>query len=408
MHKIVDVFTKQSERPGYSRMVSLNEITDNDYNLNIPRYIDPSVTEDLHDLRAHLQGGIPDRDIDVLEEYWKVFPSLREILFASEREGYSKILVKASEIKSTILNHPEFKRFAAESLVPFTEWSIRSNLKGIEQGEQPKAIIHRLGEDLLQSYMNTPLLNRYDIYQILMSYWEEVMQDDVYVIVQDGWSAANVLRELVTKKGEKLKETPDLVIGRSKYRAELIPPALVVVHFFADKQLEVGMLQSDLDKASQALESFLEEHSVEDGLLNNALNEQNKVTKTSIMACLKLVTDPEERDALNQAINLFDDEFNAKKALKKVQDELDLQVFKQYAKLTEEEIKTLLVDNKWLTSLENNIVAEIERMTQQLANRVNELEERYAEPLPELTQSVAELSDKVAAHLKAMGLEWEL
>ncbi|MCU4227946.1 type I restriction-modification system subunit M [Vibrio cholerae] len=408
IHKIVDVFTKQLELPRYSRMVPLSEIAGNGYNLNIPRYIDSSEPEDLHDLSAHLQGGIPNRDIDALERYWQVFPSIRATLFEHAREGYSNALVKASEVKSTILNHDEFKIFAAQSLVPFTEWAQRSNLHAIEQGELPKQIIHRISEDLLQSYAKTPLLSKYDIYQILMDYWAESMQDDVYVLVQDGWPAGKVMRELVVKKGEKLKETPDLVIGKAKYKAELIPPALIVARFFAAEQAQVDSLQSLLDSASQELETFLEENSGEDGLLNDALNDKDKVTKATVTARLKLATDPDEKAALKQAKKLFDAEADAKKALKEAQDKLDLAVFKQYPKLSIDEIKSLIVDDKWLATLESHIVAEIERVTQQLANRVKELEERYSEPLPALTQSVENLSDKVADHLKAMGLEWTL
>lgn len=408
IHKIVDVFTKQLELPRYSRMVPLSEIASNDYNLNIPRYIDSSEPEDLHDLSAHLQGGIPNRDIDALERYWQVFPSIRATLFKPAREGYSEALVKASEVKSTILNHGEFKTFAAQSLEPFTEWAQRSNLHAIEQGELPKQIIHRISEDLLQSYAQTPLLSKYDIYQILMDYWAESMQDDVYVLVQDGWSAGKVLRELVVNKGEKLKETPDLVIGKAKYKAELIPPALIVTRFFAEQQAKVDSLQSALDSASQELETFLEENSGEEGLLNDALNDKDKVTKATVTARLKLATDSDEKAALKQAKKLFDAEADGKRALKEAQDALDLAVFKQYPKLSVDEIKSLIVDNKWLATLESQIVAEIERVTQQLANRVKELEERYSEPLPALTQSVENLSDKVADHLKAMGLEWGL
>ncbi len=425
IHKIVDVFTKQLALPRYSRMVPLSEIAGNDYNLNIPRYIDSSEPEDLHDLSAHLQGGIPNRDIDALERYWQVLPSIRATLFEHAREGYSKALVKASEVKSTILNHDEFKTFAAQSLEPFTEWAQRSNLQGIAFGETeslppgdsayrpsmditPKQIIHRISEDLLESYSHNSLLSKYDIYQILMDYWAESMQDDVYVLVQDGWPAGKVLRELVVKKGEKLKETPDLVIGKAKYKAELIPPALIVARFFAEEQAKMDSLQSALDSASQELETFLEENSSDDGLLNDALNDKDKVTKATVTARLKLATDSDEKAALKQAKKLFDAEADAKKALKEAQEALDLAVFKQYPKLSIDEIKSLIVDDKWLATLESNIVAEIERVTQQLANRVKELEERYSEPLPTITQSVENLSDKVAGHLKAMGLEWAL
>ena len=197
-------------------------------------------------------------------------------------------------------------------------------------------------------------------------------------------------------------------MAKPKYKAELIPPALIVTRFFAEQQAKVDNLQSALDSASQELETYLEENSGEDGLLNDALNDKDKVTKATVTARLKLATDPDEKAALKQAKKLFDAEGDAKKALKEAQDSLDLAVFKQYPKLSIDEIKSLIVNDKWLATLESNIVAEIERVTQQLANRVKELEERYSEPLPALTQSVENLSDKVAGHLKAMGLEWTL
>ncbi|HEJ9660024.1 TPA: type I restriction-modification system subunit M [Proteus mirabilis] len=408
IYKIVEVFTKQLEQPRFSRMVPLSEIVANDYNLNIPRYIDSSEPEDLHDLSAHLQGGIPNRDIDALERYWQIFPSIRAALFKPAREGYSEALVKASEVKNTILNHDEFKQFATNSLQHYHVWARASNLAEISVGDQPKALIAEISESLLQSYSQTPLLSKYDIYQILMDYWSDTMQDDVYVLVQDGWPAGKVLRELEVKKGEKLRETPDLVIGKTKYKAELIPPALIVARYFADEQTKIDTLQSKLDSASQELESYLEENSGDDGLLNEALNDKDKVTKATVTARLKVATDPDEKSALKQAQKLFDNEANAKKALKKAQDALDLAVFKQYPKLSIDEIKTLIIKDKWLATLQSNIEAEIERVTQQLANRVKELEERYNEPLPAITKSVEDLSDKVAGHLKAMGLEWSL
>ncbi|MCX2781093.1 type I restriction-modification system subunit M [Microbulbifer thermotolerans] len=408
IHKIVDVFTHQRELPRYSRMVPLSEIAANDYNLNIPRYIDASEPEDLHDLSAHLQGGIPNRDIDALAPYWRVFPSLRSTLFQPAREGYSQSLVKATEVKTTILNHPEFQRFAAQSLQPFSAWCEQAALDQIKEGDNPKQLIHRIGETLLESYSEAPLLDRYDIYQILMDYWAETMQDDVYLLVQEGWQAGRVLRELVAKKGEKLKEQPDLVIAKTKYKTDLIPPALIVARFFADEQAQIDQLQSALDSATQALESYLEENSSDDGLLADALNDKDKITKASVTARLKLATDPDEIAALKQAKKRFDAEARAKKALKEAQEALDLAVFKQYPQLSEAEIKTLIVEDKWLATLRTRIEAEIERITQQLANRVKELEERYAEPLPALSKQVERLSDRVAGHLKAMGLEWEL
>ncbi|QLE35086.1 type I restriction-modification system subunit M [Vibrio parahaemolyticus] len=408
IHKVVDVFTNQLVLPRYSRMVPLSEIAENEYNLNIPRYIDSSEPEDLHDLSAHLKGGIPNADIDALERFWKVLPSIRQTLFEDDRPGYSRALVEASKVKTTILEHAEFSAFAERSMLPFASWVEEVALKETQQGDNPKELIFEISEALLEKYADAELLSRYDVYQILMDYWADVMQDDVYVLVQDNWTAGKVLRELVAKKGEKLKETPDLIIGKTKYKAELIPPALIVARYFADKQANVDALRSKLDAATQALETYIEENSGDEGLLNDALNDKDKVTKATVTARLKVTIDKEEIAVLKQTKKLFDAETSAKKKLKEAQEELDSATAKQYAKLTIDDVKSLVVDDKWNAALQAGIQAEIERATQQLANRVQELEARYAEPLPKLTQSVEDLSDKVAGHLKAMELEWSL
>ncbi len=410
IHKIVDVFTKQLELKGYSRLVSLKEIAGNDYNLNIPRYIDSSEGEDLHDLSAHLAGGIPERDVAALGDFWQVLPSLRDSLFAPARPGYLHAKVAARDVKPTILQHTEFQQFAQSANAPFQAWFAQMQLDGIDGSETPKAIIHRISEALLEAYDQVPLLSKYDVYQLLMDYWQETMQDDVYVLVQDGWDAGKKLRELIAAKGDAKasKEVPDLVIGKAKYKAELLPPALLVKRFFAAEQAELDRLQSELDSISQELESYIEEHSAEDGLLADALNDKDKVTAASVKARLKLATDAEERKALQQVQRLFDSEGSSKKAVKEQQDKLDLLVFKRYATLTISDVKALLVQDKWQATLQASIQAEIERMGQQLASRVKDLEERYAEPLPQISKSVDVLSAKVTEHLKAMGLEWSV
>jgi type I restriction enzyme M protein len=405
IHKMVDVFNKQLPISRYSRMVAFAEIMSNDYNLNIPRYIDSSEPEDIHDLSAHLQGGIPNRDIDALDAYWQVFPSIRASLFADDRAGYSQSLVASNQVKSTILNHNEFKAFAKQSLTPFNEWSARAALTELTQDEPPKAVIHRISEDLLASYADSRLLSKYDIYQILMDYWASIMQDDVYVLVQDGWQAGNGLRKLINKKGQKLNETPDLVINKVKYKATLIAPALIIQRYFATEQAHIDSLQAELDNATQALDSYIEEHSDEDGLLVEALNDKDKITKVSIANRIKLNVDAPERQALKHTQTLYDAENKAKKSLKDAQDALDMRVFMQYPTLSEADVKTLIVEDKWLATLHTQIIAEIERITQRMTVRVQELDERYAEPLPAITQSVTALSRTVAEHLRAMGLE---
>ncbi len=409
IHLIVDTFTRGLTLDGYSRWVPLSEIAANDYNLNIPRYIDGSDGEDLHDLAAHLQGGIPEHDIAALGPYWQIFPTLKTTLFAPLRPGYSEARVAATKVKGTILAHDEFTRFKQVALAPFSEWFAACQLSEFAKGDSPKALIEEISEALLEAYRSAglgELLDPYAIYQLLMDYWQSQLQDDLYVLSQDGWEAGRVLRELKVEKGEKQKESADLVIGKAKYKAELIPPTLLVARFFSKEQQALDKLQTTLDEASQALESFIEEQNGEEGGLAEALNDKEKVTAASVKARLKLATDREEKAVLKQAQTLFDTEASAKKVHKEASDALDKAVFACYPKLDDAEIKTLLVEDKWQASLHGALEAEIERVTQQLATRVKELEERYSSSLPQLTKSVSELEAKVAAHLKAMGLEW--
>ena len=406
IHKIVDVFNKELIIEGYSRKVKIKTIVANEYNLNIPRYIDSSEAEDLHDLSAHLKGGIPKRDIDALQNYWDVLPNVRASLFEKDREGYGRCLVAANEVKKTILEHAEFKTFAVESLKPFTAWFERSAFKAIEKDQKPKDIMLRVSEDLLQSYAKVKLLSKYDIYQIFMEYWDEVLQDDISVITQDGWAGAKLIRNLTAEKDNKLKEVPDLVIGKIKYKAEVIPPHLIVAKYFAAEQATLDAKQAEFDIATQELESFIEEHTADEGLLLEALNDKDKVTLATVKVRSKLAVDVEEKYVLKNVQKLFEAETALKKKVKELQDALDLKVFNKYPTLTEDEVKDLVIQDKWFATLNSSIEAEIERVTQQLANRVKELNERYEQPLPQITQNVEALSLKVAEHLKAMGLEW--
>ena len=415
IHKIVDVFNKQTELERYSRIVPVAEIASpvNDYNLNIPRYIDSSDPEDLHDLDAHLNGGIPNRDIDDLDAYWTVFPSLRKALFKnSGREGYNEARVETQHVKATILAHEEFKAYTDRVATIFDQWREAHEplLKGVEMDAKPKEIIHTLSEDVLARFVDLPLLSCYDVYQRLMDYWAEVMQDDVYLIVADGWVEAAKPRGIIEDKEKKIIETPDLTIDRKKYKMDLVPPALIVAHYFAADKAAIDELQAKQEATAQEREEFVEEHTGEEGLLEDATNDKGKVTKGTVRDRLKAIKEEpdsnEELEALTRCLELIEAESDAAKVVKDTQAELDIKVLAKYSKLTEAEIKTLAVEDKWLASIQVAIECEVQRLTQQLTGRVKELEERYAQPLPELEQDVDALSTKVEAHLKKMGLVW--
>lgn len=387
--------------------MSLQEIVEQDYNLNLPRYIDSGEREDIQDLNAHLYGDIPVADIDDLAGYWQAFPQLKNELFEAKSERYHAKL-PAEQIKSHILAHSEYAQFKQRTLQPFAQWQHANNLRQIAQGNRPKELIHQWSESLLDCYKNSQLIANYDIYQILMNYWQDMMQDDVYMICQDGWDLGKqLLREIKKPEKDENGKTPkakphDLVINKTKYKAELIPPTLIAKRYFGERLAQIQSLQANLDTASQELESYLEEHG--NGLLENAVDNKDKITAKSLKLALKNSIDSEEQTAIKNAIKLFEAEKHAKDALKTATEALDRAVFTQYGKLSASDIQQLVVDDKWLADLGGYIHSEMERVVQTLASRVQTLETRYHEPLSQIEMQVAELTAKVNAHLKAMGL----
>ena len=415
IHKIVDTFNRQTEVPGYARMVSVAEISDpkNDFNLNLPRYIDSTEPEDIQDITGHLRGGIPERDIEALNPYWQVIPAVRATLFQpSDRPGYCEMTVPSTEVKSAIFGHPEFTAFKTSANKLFDRWKATNTpcLKSFARGGKPKALIETISEDLLATFAQAPLLDHYDIYQHLMDYWAETMQDDCYLIEADGWNEAAKPQLLVEDKNKKTREKPDFIIGKKKYKAELIPSTLLIARYFAPEQANIEKLETEIAALQQQIEELAEEHGGEGGLLEEAKNDRDKLTKASVAARLKEIKGDseaaDERKLLEEYLALSDQETTATTALKEAQENLLELVFQQYTRITEDEIKTLVVDDKWLATLAAAVQGELDRVSQTLTGRIRQLAERYATPLPQLTAEVATLAARVEEHLKKMGVTW--
>ena len=430
IHKIVDAFTRLAEIPRYSRMVSLAVISDpkNNYNLNLPKYIDSSEPEDLQDIDGHLRGGIPDRDLDALSNYWGILSSLRAILFQSfERDGYSSLRVAPAELKNTIFNHSEFQTFRNSITDLFEKWKVanKPRSESIAIGDKPKALIETLSENLLEAFRAARLLDSYDVYQHLMDYWAETMQDDVYMVVSDGWKAAAQPRLLIEQKGKKSKEKPDLVIGKKKYKTDLLPPSLLVTRYFAEAQTAIDALISEMDALNAERTTLEEEHGSDGGALdlpkvnkqevNKRLNEARQEEAADKEELAKVAEDAtpfnesrvSETEILLEWLNLNSRGAALKKKLKIAEAELQAKTYAQYPKLTEDEIKTLVVDDKWLGTLAAAVQGELDRVSQTLTGRIRQLAARYATPLPQLTDEVAALAAHVDGYLKKMGAVWK-
>ncbi|WP_343577091.1 type I restriction-modification system subunit M [Mycobacterium sp.] len=416
LHKIVDTFTKQIEIDRYSRMVPMSEIADakNDYNLNIPRYIDSSEPEDLQDLSAHLHGGIPDRDLDALQPYWDAFPQLRCQIFTPNRADYSDLAIDISAVQQAVFDAPGFHKLRDEATGIVEDWfaTHRDTLAGITADTKPNEVIATIGDDLLARFKPMPLLDEYDVYEQLMTYWHDTMHDDVYLLMADGWLNAAKPRKAFEDKERKLTETPDLIVGSgrsaTKYKMDLIPPALIVARYFADDQAKVDDLAAAFETASAAVTEHAEEHGVDEALLSDTTNDKGAYTKKLLTAAIKTAKathDDETLSCANEALKLLNAEAAAKKAVKDAQDKLDLATLTKYGDLTEEEVKALVLEDKWRAVVVHRGAGEVDDLTLDLVARIQQLGERYAATVDDLDAELDRLEDKVAAHLADMGVE---
>lgn len=408
IRKIVDSWKGQLEIPKYSRFVLLEEISEiNQFNLNLPRYIDSQPEEDAQDIEAHLKGGIPQADVDALSSYWEVCPSLKNSLFSNtDREGYVQLSVSPDDVRSTILSDKEFGDFRSVMQNKFAAWrkTVDSRLRGISKTDSPKAIAQELADKLLDVFKDSHLIGKYDIYQNLMTYWEEVMQDDVYIIAGDGWNVGNEVIRLQRKsKGKKKK-----IAGLSGLEGRLIPVSLMIRTYFDEEKTGLEKLNSRLEQIAAEMSELKEEHGGEDGLLSEVID-NDKITKGAMQNRIKEIKDDsnytDELDVLKQYMALFDEESDTKKAIKHQESALEKKVIAKYPKLSLDEVKTLVVDHKWMSALESAVIGQVDQLAQSLADRVRQLAKWYAETLPELSQSVSEMTAKVDEHLTKMGFE---
>nr|WP_246318435.1 type I restriction-modification system subunit M [Leifsonia psychrotolerans] len=414
MHKIVDAFTKQLEVTGYSRTVPLSEIESeaNDYNLNIPRYIDSSEPEDVQDLHAHIHGGIPNRDLDALDGFWTAFPSLRSELFRPLREGYSELLTDKSDVPQTITSAPEYLAFAEGVRNHVASWwaAHRNEMTAITHTTKPSVLISSLSEELLDGFRKRPLIDEYSVYEQLMSYWNDSMHDDVALIMNEGWDAAAKPRKTIEDKNRKLTETPDLVLGSgrsaSKYKMDLIPPALIVARYFADVQTKLDELNAAAEVASQAVTEFVEENSSDDGVLVEAMDD-GKITKalaTARLKVAKLERTADEVAGLAKLLALYETEADAKKKAKNAAAALDAETLAKYGQLNIDDAQTLVIDDKWGASVARGVGGELVKPIQQLSVRLAVLGDRYHSTLSDIEAEVEALSADVTKHLKEMGI----
>ena len=402
-HRIVDTYKQGEEIAGYARLVPNAEIEAHGFNLNLPRYIASNRVEDIQDIDAHLNGGIPQADIDALDEYWQIFSKLRNVLLSRQRKGYLFFKVSTDALNETISNHPDYKAFEAQSGQHFEAWQrrVKKNLKSLQVGIKPKEEIAKLAEGLLEHYRIQPLIDPYDIYQLIMDYWDEILSDDFYLIAVEGWKAEPQRVIEIVKDGKNKEQEKD-----TGWACDLLPKPLLVAYAFADEQAALDATEADLESLETALTEMEEEQSGDDGVFADF----EKINAKGVNDRLKEIEDnaefDDERAMLTEWVEKSKSITALKKQVKEQDEALDKAVLEHYPKLTEQEIKEIVVQNKWLASLNQMIDGSNQAVLQNLTRRLKELAKRYGTPLSELQKQVDGMSRKVEKHLKAMGFSW--
>ena len=420
MRKIIDTYLGGIEEERYSRMVPTSEISapKNDYNLNISRYIDSSEPEDIQDLGGHLNGGIPERDIDALEDYWQAFPHLREYLFNPLREGYVELTVEPSQVAETIEQSSDVKEFSALNTGQVEDWwdSHKQALESINSETKPNDLIQMLGDDLLEKFKGRPLISEYAVYEQLMSYWHETMHDDVALLIHSGWQEAAQPREArITGYDNKKKpkyEEADIKFGTGaktqRWVTDLIPPQLIIDRYLLAERDRLEHLILQQEQAAQELAEFLEENSAEEGLLYEAVNEEGGIKKKDITDRLKSAkaenADQEEIDALNHANKLFAVDTKVKKLVKEMKTQLDIAALRKYPELTADEVRQLVVMDKWSCKV-RNLISQLDlTITQNIKERVEIIGSRYEFTLADFNDAVRLAQNQLKKALEGMGL----
>ncbi|MGN8514154.1 type I restriction-modification system subunit M [Helicobacter pylori] len=405
VQKMIDTFNAYKEIPYYSKMVSLEEISANDYNLNIPRYI-ASKQELEKDLFALINSPsyLPKNEIKAYAPYFKVFKELENTLFKkSDKESYYALKTECENIKDYITQSSEFQTFHASVLNAFDRLDLFETFEHLEPGFNPKTLIESVCSKVLKEFEKVEILDKYGVYQLFKDYYNEVLQDDWFLISFNGFISAKELRKLTPLKDKNKKanylEEPDFVIQKTYYKSDLIPKNLIKQRFFEKETKELEELENALNEKEANFEEFIEEHSNEEGLFDEL-----KINESVLKKELKNATDLEDKKILKTALALLEAKNKALKMKNKAYEELELKAFHQYKNLELDEIKDLIIKDKWLNSLKNALENKILKRINAFTSALNEIIQTYSNSLLELDKEVKESESKVLEHLKDLGL----
>ena len=396
---IVDTWEAHEPVPHYAKFVPFADIAANDYNLNIPRYVVPEDKEIRQDIYAHLHGGLPAHDVEeVFAQLWEACPSLKDRLFRKEANGYYCLVPAADSISEAVNADASYQKQNALYAKVVEDWCQKvagDMLASVKEECEPKSLIERWSGMLLESAKaDLKLVDPYNVYEILMNYWAEAMQDDCYMVSRDGWKV--VLRD--TKKKSTFEDL----------ECDLLPVSVVVNKFFATDYSSILAKRGEVEHLSGEIEALPEENpdAFDEGLYEmlEKVNEANVKKAVAAQKKHTVEADAATVKVWNKYLELCGKKKEVSKALAALVDALTEKVRKKYDAFNADEIRNLVVNDKWLKELKGRSEAENKRVCESISSQVSVLNERYAKPLPVINEDIAKLSGEVNGFLKAMGI----
>lgn len=403
IQRIVDTWEAWVDVPHYARFVPQEEIVKNDYNLNIPRYIEARDTEIVQNIEAHLKGGLPKHDIDQLSDYWDALPTLKDELVKDQGNGYYTWAVSREQIDGIINDNEDYQTQQAtlkhHCRTDFMEQWQETIYDLAESSEKPKTLIERMGQSIRNLFGEGKLLvDEYDAYEQLMNYWAETMQDDVYMIMADGWKLNLRPKQKEDKKEKKM--VPVVVKTWNDLESDLLPVEYIVNRFCKSELEACEELSASIAFMENEVANLVEEN---DDVFDAKNFEKEKVNLASVKKRAK-VTVREELEHLMEWLDLQNSIKVEKAKLKEANDKLLCRVKEEYDLLAQNEMKVKnLVKEKWVNAISTRIESELSRSIEQLKSQLSAISDRYDQTLPSIDKEVEDYESRVNAHLAQMG-----
>ncbi|MDG2666007.1 type I restriction-modification system subunit M [Vibrio parahaemolyticus] len=407
--RIVDVVINRDSIEKFSQVVSKQTLRDNDYNLNIPRYVDSSPAAESWDLHATMLGGIPNSEIAQLHQYWQSFPQLHDALFVAKSAAYSELAIAKRDVNATITLHPQVIEFISaynQAFAGFDDYLNNTLIQGwqdVNRNQQES----ELSTELFTRLSSVALIDKYQAYQFLNNQWQ-VISTDLEVMQTEGFAATKQVDPNIVVKKVKGKDTE----VQGGWKGHIMPFDLVQQTYLSDDLAALAKQENRLVEIASSLEEILESLSEEDkeqdtvkeskdGFANaevakaaKAFLKEQKETKTKFSADSP---EPEEsyKAKIIKANKLIDEEKALKKAVKEAQVALHLKTKTTIEGLSDEQVNELL-HLKWIAPLSQELAAMPSVVISDLTNQVQSLADKYAVTYSQVANEIKTTEQELA------------